>query len=164
MTPHTTVRTVPYSTHSSRRHSTAAHISAGHGPCTVPQQRAVQWHASSRKALQIVARAAVARAAVERRWRSRPCHAVLSALCISTKAATCRRDAEEDGARRRLKRVRCKHTRDVRLHRGCCTAHLPDEALRADDVLRAAGEENLYQESESSAKMTGSRVAFSRRG
>ena len=90
--------------------------------------------------------------------------AMLSALCTSTKAATCRRDAEEDGARRRLKRVRCEHARNARLHRGCCTAHLPDEALCADDVLRAAGEENLYQESEDSAKVTGSRMAFASRG
>ena len=82
----------------------------------------------------------------------------------AAKAATCRRDAEEDGALGRRKRARCKHTRDARLHRGCCTAHLPDEALRADVVLRAAGEENLYQESESSAKMTGSRMAFASRG
>ena len=31
-------------------------------------------------------------------------------------------------------------------------------------LLRAAGEENLYQESEDSAKMTGSRMAFASRG
>ena len=39
-----------------------------------------------------------------------------------------------------------------------------NEALHADDVLRAAGEEILYQEAESSAKMTGSRMAFASRG
>ena len=41
--------------------------------------------------------------------------------------------------------IRCEHARYARLHRGCCTAHLREEALHADDVLRAAGEENLYQ-------------------
>ena len=60
--------------------------------------------------------------------------------------------------------IRCEHARYARLHRGCCTAHLREEALHADDVLRAAGEENLYQESESSAKMTGSRMGFASRG
>ena len=73
-------------------------------------------------------------------------------------------DPPVGGARRRLKRVRCEHAHDACLHRGCCNAHLPDEAQCRDDVLRAAGEENLYQESEDSAKMMGSRVAFASRG
>ena len=60
--------------------------------------------------------------------------------------------------------IRCEHARYARLHRGCCTAHLREEALHADDVLRAAGGEKLYQESESSAKMTGSRMGFASRG
>ena len=92
-------------------------------------------------------------------------HSMLRAACTSAKAATCRRDAEEDGARGRLKRVRCEHAHDACLHRGCCNDHLPDDALYKDDVLRAAGEEKcMYQESESSAKMTGSRMAFASRG
>ena len=60
--------------------------------------------------------------------------------------------------------IRCEHARYARLHRGCCTAHLREEALHADDVLRAAGGEKLYQESEISAKMTGSRMGFASRG
>ena len=51
-------------TDSSRRHSPAAHKSAGDGPCTESQQRAVQRHTSSQKALQMLARAAMARAAM----------------------------------------------------------------------------------------------------
>ena len=39
--------------------------------------------------------------------------------------------------------IRCEHARYARLHRGCCTAHLREEALHADDVLRAAGGEKL---------------------
>ena len=46
----------------------------------------------------------------------------------------------------------------------CCNAHLPNEALCRDDVLRAAGKEILYQGSEDSAKITGSRMAFASRG
>ena len=69
-------------------------------------------------------------------------HSMLRAACTSAKAATCRRDAEEDGARGRLKRVRCEHAHDACLHRGCCNDHLPDDCtVYKDDVLRAAGEE-----------------------
>jgi len=70
------------------------------------------------------------------------------APCPSATVATCRRGAEEDGAPRATQSIRCEHARCARLHRGCCTAHLREEALHAkhaDDVLRAAGEENLYQ-------------------
>ena len=53
-------------------------------------------HASSRKALQMAARAATVRAA-----RRSTCLAMLRTRAV--KAAACRRDAEEDGARGRLK-------------------------------------------------------------
>jgi hypothetical protein len=98
----------------------------------------------------------------ERRWRSRPCNVPRAVhLCQSCHwPPRCR----GGWCPRATQRIRCEHTRYARLHRGCCNAHLPDEALCVDDVLRAAGEENLYQESEDSAKMTGSRMAFASRG
>jgi hypothetical protein len=53
----------------------------------------------------------------------------------AAKTATCRRDAEEDVARGRRKRVRWEHAHDACFHRGCCNAqHLPNEALCRDDV------------------------------
>jgi hypothetical protein len=98
------------------------------------QQCTVQRHASSRKALQMEARAATVRAA-----QRSTCLAMLRTRAV--KAATCRRDAEEDGALGQRKELDAS----TRVTRACTeVAALPTsqmKALRGYDVLCAAGEE-----------------------
>jgi hypothetical protein len=84
----------------------------------------------------------------------------------AAKAATCRRDAEEDGALGQRKKLDAR----TRVTRACTeVAALPTSQMKRCMemmywLLRAAGEENLYQGSEDSAKMTGSRMDFASRG
>ena len=72
---------------------------------------------------------------------------VCSAPCTSAKVASCRRDAEEDGALGRRK----EFDASTRVTHACTeAAALPTSQMKhcvcADDVLRAAGGEKLYQE------------------
>ena len=123
----------------------------------------MQWHASSRKPLQMAARAATVRAAV-----ARAAVALKALLCCPRCAPLPKLPLVAEMPRRMVPsgdaKTSMRDARNARLHRGCCTAHHPDEALHADDVMCAAGEANLYQEREDCAKMTGSRMAFVSRG
>ena len=84
----------------------------------------------------------------------------------AAKAATCRRDAEEEDALGQRK----EFDASTRVTRACTeVAALPTSQMKRCEemmycLLRAAGEANLYQEREDSAKMTGSRMAFVSRG
>ena len=82
----------------------------------------------------------------------------------SAKAATGRRDAEEDGALGRRK----EFDASTRVTHACTeAAAMPtSEKKHCMQMMCCAPQlrKILYQESESSAKMTGSRMAFARRG
>ena len=88
-----------------------------HRASTGPQQRAVQRHTSSRKALHMAARAATT--------RERHCAAV--AQSCTRRHQSCRLPPRCQGAwyLRATRCARCKHTRDARLHRGCCNHCTP---------------------------------------
>ena len=112
------------------------------------QQCTVQRHTSRRKALQMAARAATVRAARRTTFLA----------MLRTRAAK----AEEDGALGQRK----EFDASSRVTRACTEVAAPPTSQMKRCVemmyrlLHAAGEENLYHESEDSTKMTGSKMAF----
>ena len=112
--------------------SAAASTGPTHSHRYMQKFRARSMHKATQHTQCTVVRSMAAAASGSRvalhKWRREALKA-LSPARHAAKAATCRRDAEEDGAHGRLKRVRAEHAHNACLERSCCNGLLLDEAL-----------------------------------